>query len=376
MATSFPQFANLPAEIQLQIWASTTATLLNTPQMHAFDVRAPSPPSTLITTPAAAVKSRGPRQRSPRPNSRVRKARSPPPRRKEHPLLESVTLNASGNTANPSAYKFRDVLRHTCVDAAAAAARAQAAIPAADRAAVELPGGRSVVYDNARDVLHLRFLTTPPIHTTITSGGGLPTPPPSRSSSPDGMEGVVGSGGGEEEFAAHPLSALFQSIWSRPLATALHAARRIAIDVSQIWPSLAEDQHKLVRDIVFFVCTVQHQLEVLYLVDSSRPPASSKDLANKCSLYERFHRSTTSDELWEAEEAREGPDAIHGCGGAVWREVFDLEGLGWHESHPGFVFGEVFGEVVRLQQGNCFGEPAGEGRATFKGVRVLIAEEA
>lgn len=66
------------------------------------------------------------------------------------------------------------------------------------------------------------------------------------------------------------------------------------------------------------------------------------------------------------------PDTIHGVG-KVWREVFDLEVLGWHEKHPGFVFAETMSEVIRLQQGSWHGE--GDKRPTFKGVRVLVAED-
>lgn len=153
----------------------------------------------------------------------------------------------------------------------------------------------------------------------------------------------------------------------------------MAIDVSQIWPELAQEQHKLVQDIVFLVCTLQNDLEVLYLVDYSNshqqpgqqqqnvPLAKTLALHKDSELYARFHSYGP-----EREAERDRPaDVIHG-NGTVWREVFDFEGLGWHERHPGFVFGEMFGEVVRLQQGQWFGE--GEKKATFQGVRVLVAE--
>lgn len=432
---AFPQFANLPAEIQLQIWESTTATLPATPQMHIFDVRAPSPPSP-PPKPRLRQQSQVPGRASPSPG-RVRKSCSasplPPPsssprRRRKNLPLGSVTLegfrpernissssgSGSGSSVDLSAYKFRDVLRATCVDAADAVARLWDAVPAADRAVVELPDGRRVAYDNARDVLHLRFLVDPAatdIGAAATTTGGLPTPPPSRSPSPEvdcRMEDIPERHSNADEDPVPPppapLTALFQSSWSPALATALHAARRVAIDVGQIWPSLAEEQHRLVRDVVFLACTMQHDLEVLYLVDysgggsssrllpassssstttttttttSSGPSTHGNDLMSKTpgSLYERFHCPALADEAWEKERARPG-DVIRGGCGAVWREVFDLEALGWHERHAGFVFGEVFGEVVRLQQGNWFGEGGGRGsRAAFKGVRVLVAEE-
>lgn len=120
---------------------------------------------------------------------------------------------------------------------------------------------------------------------------------------------------------------------------------------------------------MFLVCTLQNALEVLYLVDYSPTMARAADLGSKDGeLYARLHSGSSSS---SEEAAREG-DVIRG-NGTVWREVFDLEGLGWDERHCGFVFGDMFEEVVGLQQGSWFGE--GERKATFQGVRVLVAED-
>ncbi|PSR80849.1 hypothetical protein BD289DRAFT_373400 [Coniella lustricola] len=173
-----------------------------------------------------------------------------------------------------------------------------------------------------------------------------------------------------------PLSTIFQSLWSSSLATTLHRARRIAIDVSQIWPELAEQQHKLVQDIVFLVCTLQNDLEVLYLVDYSAGPGRYHPQRKAEEMMQKEGNDgaaagIVSMEAWNREMQRQG-DVIHGVG-KIWREIFDLEKLGWHARHPAFVFGEMFGEVVRLQQGNWFGE--GQKQAVFKGVRVLVAQD-
>lgn len=338
LQNTFPQFSLLPAEIQLQIWEATPATL-PTRQMHILDVQAP-PPAPPHAVRRASSSHRRTRSQSPHPagaldtNKRVRKSSSIPPRRNAICLstLPTVSLAAfaAGASFDPSGYKLRDVLRATCVDAASAVRHAEAHIPTVDRAVVELPGGRQLVYDNARDVLHLRFLDA-------TKDGA-------------------------------PLSTIFQSMWSPALASALHSARRVAIDVSQIWPELADHQHKLVQDIVFLACTLQSSLEVLYLVDYSQEQNIAKHLASKESeLHSRFHSYGSERDTEKTRKA----DVIHG-NGTLWREVFDLESLGWHERHPGFVFGEIFGEVVRLQQGQWFGE--GEKKASFRGVRVLVAE--
>lgn len=385
MASSFPQFASLPAEIQLQIWESTTPAL-PTMQMHLFDVRAPSPPPKGT---AAAQKSRL-RQRGTSTSTRVRKPVSPPRERRPARLDGSVTLEAFSCTpgtnteTDPSGYRFRDALLATCTDAAGAVRRARRAVPPAARAAVRLSSGRAVEYDAARDVLHLRFFAD-----DNHKVSGLRQAPNNNNNILEDQMMMMRMK--EEECCEDasnmaPLSAIFHSAWSRELAAALHGARRVALDVGQVWSELADEQARLVQDIVFLACTLQHDLEVLYLVDYSTSASSSvpgqssclprvrtksaKDLASRDGeLYGRFHYQ--SDDGWEHERSREG-DVVHGVG-RVWREVFDLEGLGWHERHPGFVFGEMFGEVVRLQQANWYGE--GEKKATFKGVRVLVAED-
>lgn len=287
--------------------------------------------------------------------------RKPSPARKATttanlPSVQLTAAAASSTSFDPSAYALRDILRLTSLDAARTVQRLEAAIPAADRAHITLhPSGRRIVWDNARDVLHLRFLPTVP------------------ALSPDATAPA--------NF--EPLTALFQALWSPALASALHTARRVAIDVASIWPALGfvdeqqgpgkqGQQHthqKLLQDVVFLVCTLQNALEVLYLVDYSPTTARAADLGSKeGELYARLHSNSSS----SSEVAMREGDVIRG-NGMVWREVFDLEALGWGARHCGFVFGDIFGEVVRLQQGAWFGE--GEKKATFQGVRVLVAED-
>lgn len=373
---AFPLFPFLPAEIQLQIWESAAPSQPGM-HMHVFDVRAPPPPA------ANRWISSSSHSRSRSRTSSSGKVRKPSASRMRknapaaclgqldgrggvslHAFDAAETATAAGArlyaAADPSMYRFRENLRTTCADAAAAADRAQAAVPPEHRAAVELPSGKKVPYNNATDVLHLRFITTSPPQKSRSSP---PPPPPPRRGADDAMDVDI------DNSTAAPLSTIFRSLWSRELAAALHAARRVAIDVSQVWPELAEQQHKLVQDIVFLVCSLQNDLEVLYLVDYAAPRAARDLMAREGSLYRSLH--CHGPEVWEREMQREG-DVIHGVG-TLWREVFDLKGLGWHQQHPAFLFGEMFSEVVRLQQGNWFGE--GEKQAVFKGVRVLVAED-
>lgn len=348
---SFPQFALLPAEIQLQIWESTAATLPDTLKMHLFDVHAPVPQPLPPPSPIRQLRPRSKfhklththRRRHRRVRQTVSYTKSPHTQLLEQgPLVTIRTSSQRANTtssSDPSLYKFRSALRATCTDAARTVHRFEASIPPENRTAIVDTSSRAqtshpIVLDAAHDVLYLRFLVdTPPAATK-----SAPLPP--------------------------PLTAIFQSLWSDSLAAALYGARRVALDVSQIWPQLVDEAlaGRLVHDVAFLACTLQNELEALYLVvEDSSSSLRARELQTKGELYRRLQGVEDRD-----------PDVIHGVGKA-WREVFDLEGLGWHERCPGFAFAEMFGEAVRLQQGNWYGD--GERKATFQGVRVLIAED-
>ncbi|KAL1898269.1 hypothetical protein Sste5346_003677 [Sporothrix stenoceras] len=62
------------------------------------------------------------------------------------------------------------------------------------------------------------------------------------------------------------------------------------------------------------------------------------------------------------------PDVIWGVD-RVYREVFDLEQLGWSERHPAFMFGQALGTAIRAQQLDA------AQACQFRGVRVLVAED-
>lgn len=429
---SFTKFPELPPELQLQVWESTIACQ---PSMHLFDVCVPprNPDSTLPPTASP------PAEPHSGDGSNDEDTGTGLPKGQGAIYLEEVTdtlylsplattttedLSSQGTSASaqgarfradPSMYKFRGSLRTTCFNAAATMQRTTTrggdtntiylGAPSTER------GCASVTYDNTRDVLHLRFV-----------------PPAFRF--PDGSGRLTS-----------PLSAILESVWSQELEGALNRARRVAIDVSQLWPALGarlagggegfgeeqggglgevggaqggqvaageagvldgdeeaeegqvgdiDDISLLVQDIAFLASTMQHNLEVLYLVDycagrcDSHPnrPASLRahDLMERRD--DGLFRALRNGKTWNKEKARE-PDVIQGVG-IAWREVFDLEKLGWDEKHPGFVFAEMFAEmfaeVVKMQQqdrigGYDQGDDNGHEKMAFKGVRVLVAED-
>lgn len=416
---AFTKFPELPPEIQLQIWESTIATQ---PAMHLFDVCVPPCVSESAVTTIASPTSDSHMENNEETDRSLSK--------REAIYLDEATdtlyLSPLATTAtedstspetevstqgarfrsDPSMYKFRAGLAATCIDAAATVQRSIPAAPSSGDtntiyigAPSTARGCPSITYDNTQDVLYLRF--TPPAF-RFPDGGRL----------------------------ASPISAIFESIWSQELAGALHRARRVAIDVSQLWPDLwargvggggddggeqqqggdggeqgdreheevdedevevleeeeaggNDDGSLIMQDIAFLACTMQHDLEVLYLVDYCAGRCDSHPSSLKAQdLMERrdegLYQALRNGETWQKEKMRK-PDVIQGVG-KVWREVFDLEKLGWDGEHPGFVFAEMFAEVIKMQQGNWMGDDGQDGEATkerakFQGVRVLVAED-
>ncbi|POS73537.1 hypothetical protein DHEL01_v208067 [Diaporthe helianthi] len=425
----FTKFPELPPELQLQVWESTIASQ---PSMHLFDVCVPPcyPESTLPTLAAASpTLEHHEDDHSTNQDTDTRLAKG-----EEAIYLDEVTdtlylsplatttaeclspqaIGASSSQgarfrADPSMYQFRSSLRTTCFNAAAAILRTTTrgvdtntiylGAPSTER------GCASVTYDNTRDVLYLCFV--PPAFRFPDDSGRLTS----------------------------PLSAIFESIWSQELEGALHRARRVALDVSQLWPDLGarlagdrgdvgEEQRGdlvedggeqdaqdgageaavlegedgedgeidsislIMQDIALLASTMQHNLEVLYLVDCCIGRYDSHtSLARPASLKARDLEETRDDGLYRTlrngitpkEEKTRKPDVIQGVG-KVWREVFDLERLGWDEKHPGFVFAEMFAEIVKMQQQECMGGDNHDGdvakeRIGFKGVRVLVTED-
>lgn len=414
---AFTKFPELPPEIQLQIWESTIATQ---PAMHLFDVCVPACVSESTVTTVASPTYDSPMENNEDTDQVLSKREAmyldeATDTLYLSPLATTATEDATSPgtevstqgarfRSDPSMYKFRAGLAATCIDAAATVRRSMPAARSGDTNTIYIGapstarGCPSITYDNTQDVLCLRF-----------------TPPPFRF--PDGGR------------LTSPVSAIFESVWSQELAGALHRARRVAIDVSQLWPDLwargmsggeqqqgdggeeddgeheqagdgeaevledgeeeeeeaggNDDGSLIMQDIAFLACTMQHDLEVLYLVDYCAGHCDSHPSSLKAhDLMERrdegLYRTLRNGETWQKEKMRK-PDVIQGVG-KVWREVFDLEKLGWDGEHPGFVFAEMFAEVIKMQQGNWMGDDSQDGevtkeRAKFQGVRVLVAED-
>jgi hypothetical protein len=429
-AQHFPQFARLPAELQLKIWA---AAYPRVPSMHVFDVCFPS--------------SRG-SARSRRAFTRGSEASqlSDDDQKRWDTYASKVFLDAletsdstvtpnrsSGNAAlipqhrhDPSQYLARNTLRATCLDASQVAdleGSANQGVEEENINTVYLPGSnRMVKYDNTTDVLHLRLRADNAVAPLFNQDIFLKGPDPiipgfndapldeksgldsqiqvlslgdtldlpnsadfeTRSSSPATTMLAtkwLASTGDAEEDEANELSylsgfgAMLDGVWSKEMADTLYKARHIAIDISETWTDASADA-LVVEEVGFLACTMQHDIEVLYLVDycvgRCTSPACAR-VGGKARLRARdlqrrdgvLIRDLHVDN--EEEKIRE-PDVIVGVG-KVYREVFDLEGLGWDGYHPTYAFAKIIDDAIRSQQDDGLGE------VKFKGVRILVAED-
>lgn len=276
--TSFRQFTQLPAEIQLKIWEATGASA---PSMHVFDVCFPSWRGSSRSEKAFARPSG--EEASDKDKKRWEKY-------KDTVFLDTLDTTiqeldrptrVARHRVDPSMYRFQDNLRATCVGAANGSAmkpQASAAVPHAsqhngDINTVYLPGpDRYVQYNNLTDVLHLRFrdggAATTLSQEALVNG---PEPVLERGSlvTEDTHERSTNSTtthSDSNNTYSSGIGTVLESLWSSEMADTMHNARRIALDVTETWTG-SSVVTLIIEEIAFLACTLQHNLEVLYLVD-------------------------------------------------------------------------------------------------------------
>ena len=279
-------------------------------------------------------------------------------------------------------YKLRDNLRATSIDAANISSLKPSTFGTvphkAEQNSVYLPGpDRYVHYNSMTDVLHLRFrdggAATALSQETLFNGPEPALEDEFQVTSRINEEQSRGSAQiyqDSRDIYTNGISAVLESLWSSEMADTMHNARRIALDVTETWTE-SSTISLIIEEIAFLACTMQHNLEVLYLVDycvgrcsrCGRETMSIDELQTRGSeLYRELHSGS------EEEEVRL-PDVIHGLG-KTYYEVFDLEKIGWTDQHPTYMFARIIGEAIRGQQ-----QESTTGRQTFKGVRVLVAKD-
>ncbi|KAK1966866.1 hypothetical protein LY78DRAFT_702674 [Colletotrichum sublineola] len=338
-ASSFTRFSDLPPEIRLKIWDEAAAG----PSMHVFDFCFPSwrggGRSKRAFHGADGTMSKGNHDRWTKYCECV--------------FLDALEVGPAELTRqtrvgrhayDPSVYRLHSTMRLTCSEASAAVWRR---MRGKSVNTVYLPGrDRRIEYDNDDDVLLLRF-----------RDGGAVT---------DLTHGVLF--GEFEASGMNDLTELLEGPWSVEMAETLRDARRIALDVAETWAPTATGA-VLLEEVAYLACCLQQGLRVLYLVDHChgrctrcrRQDTKADQLQTRGPLYRQL-------QSWDMDRAMaRAPEVIHGVGKA-YREVFDLEGLGWSYEHPNYVFAAAMDEMIRSQQADA-------DKQDFEGVRVLLVED-
>lgn len=309
----FPLFPQLPAELQLKIWDAS----LPRPGIHIFDVCFKDVSSLNKIAPGEAVDEDA---------------------HTEHTFLSSLNVTstdhrgAASSTAfknDPSIYKIANILSTTTIDSSNTVKTKTGSDQEGMTNVVRLPSqSEHVSYDNGNDVLCLRFGFNHDI------------------------EQEVGP------IFRNNISRVLEAEWSEDMAASLFSARRLAIDIAEIWSPGGLDPILM----AYFCCCIQNDLEVLYLVDYCvgrcqscfKGSLKSKDLVtSECELAK------------ELDSGDRVMDVIHGST-VTYREISDLEKLGWDSGHSAFGLARVMGDTIREQQGT---------EGPFLSVRILVCEE-
>ncbi|EKJ79217.1 hypothetical protein NXS19_002641 [Fusarium pseudograminearum] len=164
-----------------------------------------------------------------------------------------------------------------------------------------------------------------------------------------------------------PIKDILENQWSTELASALRGAKKIAIDVSETWATGLYGELGL-EEIAFFACTIQKDLEVLYLVDECagrckrcrRQNVKMDDIRKRDAMWKGLRSKDTNDE--------DRPGDIINAVSRRYVEATNLAALGWDEEHPSYLFACLIDTAIKTQQ-------EGTDRGKFQGVRVLVVED-
>ncbi|KAH7152744.1 hypothetical protein EDB81DRAFT_432655 [Dactylonectria macrodidyma] len=286
---TFPQFPNLPPELQTQVWE----TCLAGPCMHIFDVCFPS-------------RSLGRVERAFAGGDVTRQARFD--RFKETVFLDRL----ESIRGDPSMYRYANTLRHT---SRAAAWTAEAASSRDGATTVSLPGRDAKLRIAGSDVLMLQFR--------------------------DAGDGSA-DGDADASTLQSRIGPVLRCQWSAELASTLQGARKVALDAVEGWVFSPNDTLGW-DEITHLASTLHRDLEVLYLVENGNKTAASR-LQTRGTLWKRLEGDANG--LSQPERPGDVVRAV----GMRYTEVFDLEALGWHECHPTYGFAFLMTNAIRLHQ--------------------------
>lgn len=344
----FTQFPYLPPELHIQIWQEAYPR----PGIHVFDVRIPSVSENCGILHACQTQDKQ-LQDEMRfkefydtvflDTLKISQNTNPAQPVKNQPCCEKFQFSF-----DPSIYRVASSIRRSCFEATEALQMLssnkgqqekviKSLNPGMDSNLVYIPGkDKWISYNNRDDVLFLRF--------------GSPVSVPDPPNEPD-YQRVFNSG----------LSDVLLCPWSAEIAESLRNARRVAIDVTEIY-TIHHSEEAIYQEVASLSCCLQNSLEVLYIVDHcighcqkcGKGNLDIKSLQTRGQLANQF----------DIDSLPRWPDVFHG-NGLTYHEIFSWEKLGWSEDHPTFTVLRMFSEALRSQQGDL---------SCFLGVRVLACQ--
>ncbi|KAL3448769.1 hypothetical protein BJX65DRAFT_306774 [Aspergillus insuetus] len=357
----FPQFPRFPSELRRQIWQESCPL----PGFHVFDVCIPS--TSEESRLSRAFQTSGNRGEQTEISSRIQKYSATVFLDQFLPTAENNPRSAEGSQgldSDPSAYHITSAVRQTCFEALESLRTRSAQIQnttapqptSPDRSAnakatnsVYLPGhNKWITYDNANDVLFLRFGGPVRIPAALLDAGGEES--------------------GEEQSYPRTFTSGISDVllcpWSEEFTETLRNARRVALDLGELRTTAgttemqeAEGEEATAQDIAYLACCLQNELEVLYIiVDESGSEGSTMDIAPLQTM------GKAGNSLCSPGFEKRDPGIFYGKG-VTYHEVFALDRIGLREGTRGFRVLTMLGDAIREQQGE---------EGVFRGVRVLV----
>ncbi|KAL2201910.1 hypothetical protein CC79DRAFT_188450 [Sarocladium strictum] len=333
---TFPQFASLPEELQLQVWEACKSS----PAMHIFDVC--SPPT---KQPHETTESHG----DDREPSKHVSAKTGDGLGVTVFLDALCTTDDESEDPRPTSYAFDPSMYHFDKSLRRVTKSSESAVQflsrKSDKTLVHLPRRQQTLEIARSDVMMLRF----------------------RKRKEAGVAAARTVFRDDEDASSTTLGEALEGQWSPEMAKTLRSATKVALDLTEPW--IAELGGELAyEEIAFLACTLQHDLEVLYLVDNcvgrcaacGNVDLRARHLQKKGVLWECLN--------YQDEDAVDRPGDVVEAVSKKYLEVADFERLGWTDTHPYFVFARMIDEMIRGQQ-------HGESKGKFKGVRILVAED-
>jgi len=319
---AFRNFASLPLELQIKIWQTYTHP---GPAMHIFDVCYPSWKGDKRAERAFQTK-RNDKEGEAKFNDYKKKV-----------FLDRMDTSSSKGVFDPSMYHATAMSRliSRLTDQTVRETEARQ-----DMNEIYLAGRGQRISVPASDVLMLRIRQEPFDHHDLVT---------------------------ETLLCPPPIKDILENQWSPEIASVLRCAKKIAIDVGETWATGLYGELGL-EEIAFFACTIQKDLEVLYLVDEctgrcqkcGRQKVKMEDILKRDTLWKGLRTKNTDDQ--------DRPGDIINAVSRRYVEATNLTALGWDEEPPSYLFACLIDTAIRTQQ-------EGADRGKFKGVRVLVVED-